>query len=95
MKKTFALLLATLLVFAGCKATDPKDAFFSALERNSEVKNAHEVAAISLVMDNEGSPYTFMAVSYTHLRNSSGRRQEAALTSSGCSTPSTGFPAWS
>ena len=31
MKKTFALLLATLLVFAGCKATDPKDAFFSAL----------------------------------------------------------------
>lgn len=62
MKKTFALLLATLLVFAGCKATDPKDAFFSALERNSEVKNAHEVAAISLVMDNEGSPYTFMDI---------------------------------
>lgn len=46
----------------GCKATDPKDAFFSALERNSEVKNAHEVAAISLVMDNEGSPYTFMDI---------------------------------
>ena len=62
MKKIVTLLLATLLVFAGCKATDPKDAFFSALERYGEIKNTHEVASVSLVMDNEGSPYTFMDV---------------------------------
>lgn len=62
MKKILALLLALMLVFAGCKSTDSKQVFLNALDKQGEVKNAHETAAFTLVMDNGGTPYTFMDV---------------------------------
>ena len=60
MKRTIALFLAVVFLLAGCQSADPKTTFFNALEKQSEMKNAHETAAFSLTMDHKGEPYTFM-----------------------------------